>query len=255
MKLKKIVVASVVACLLAVAAAVPASAASMTRLNTNQTYRSYDVTGDGKKDTIKIVSKDSRYMDWDIYVNGKRRLSEEGKGGEMYIFTSKGKNVMIFRRVYMGSASDFSQIIYTNGTFKEKEMYDGKYFGDYGVSGNTLKIYGQDKGPWQTGSFRSLNNIPFKIVNTYKISGNKMKKTDKYASISGQKTFYAKNTFTAGRTPASVNKRDGITVRAGQKVTLKAYYCKKSNHKTYYKLSVNGKTGWFEDSESIQFRK
>ena len=237
-----------------------AATASLTTLKNNKTYSSYDVTRDGKKDKIKIVQTKSYATSGTtarkVYVNGKYRFTAEGcKGCTIYVFRSGTKSVILSEFIYGDGGRDFFTYPYSGGKFKKKELGPNTMFHtDVKRSGSYLKLISEPKHPGWTMSFSNYTQMPFKVVDTYKMSNGLLVKTSTYASVTGKTSYYAKSTFTTGKTPASVGKKDGPKVRAGTKVTLKSFYYRKSDHYYYYKISVGGKTGWFKDSIAIQFR-
>ena len=191
-----------------------------------------------------------------ITVNGKKKFTAEGcKGCAVYLFQSGKRSVLLSEFIYGDSGREFYGYSYSGGKFKKKEIgpYGFYYFGEVKKSGNYLKVYAEPKGTWWLKSFSSFSENPFRAVNTYKLSGGLLKKVNSYPTISGTKTYYAVSAFSTGKTIASVSSGNGPSVRAGQKVTLKAISYRSKEFTYYYKISVNGKTGWFKDTESIRF--
>ena len=236
-----------------------AATASLTTLKNNKTYSSYDVTRDGKKDKIKIVetgSTTTTLTTRKVYVNGKYRFKAEAfKGCFIYVFRSGTKSVIVCECVAGDGGHIISAYQYSGGKFKKKELGPNTmFYTDVKRSGSYLKLISEPKHPGWTMSFSNYTQMPFKVVDTYKMSNGLLVKTSTYASVTGKTSYYAKSTFTTGKTPASVGKKDGPKVRAGSKVTLKSFYYRKSDHYYYYKISAGGKTGWFKDSIAIQFR-
>ena len=237
-----------------------AATASLTTLKNNNTYSSYDVTRDGKKDKIKIVQTKSYATSGTtarkVYVNGKYRFTAEGcKGCTIYVFRSGTKSVILSEFIYGDGGSDFYAYQYSGGKFKKKTLGPNTlFYTEAKRSGSYLKLVSVPKHTGWMLSFSNYAPVPFEVVDTYKMSNGLLVKTSTYASVTGKTSYYAKSTFTTGKTPASVGQKNGPTVKAGSKVTLKSFYYRKSDHCYYYKISVGGKTGWFKDSASIQFR-
>ena len=237
-----------------------AATASLTTLKNNKTYSSYDVTRDGKKDKIKIVQTKSYATSGTtarkVYVNGKYRFTAEGcKGCTIYVFRSGTKSVILSEFIYGDGGSDFYAYQYSGGKFKKKTLGPNTlFYTEAKRSGSYLKLVSVPKHTGWMLSFSNYAPVPFEVVDTYKMSNGLLVKTSTYASVTGKTSYYAKSTFTTGKTPASVGQKNGPTVKAGSKVTLKSFYYRKSDHCYYYKISVGGKTGWFKDSASIQFR-
>lgn len=247
-------------CLMLFVLPTSAHAASLVQLKTGKTYTSYDVTRDGKKDKIKIVQStsyaSSGYTKMKVYVNGKNRFTAEGcKDCPVYIFKSGSKSVILSSFVFGDGGNEFYAYNYSSGKFKKSKIgSSGFFFAQAKKSGSYLKIYSQPKGTWWLNSFKNYMTMPFKAVNTYKISNGKLTKVTTYPTISGKTTYYAKYAFTTGKTITTVSAKKGPTVKKGQKVTLKSAYYRTKDHYYYYKISVNGKTGWFKDSSAIQFK-
>ena len=237
-----------------------AATAILTTLKNNKTYSSYDVTRDGKKDKIKIVQTKSYATSGTtarkVYVNGKYRFTAEGcKGCTIYVFRSGTKSVILSEFIYGDGGSDFYAYQYSGGKFKKKTLGPNTlFYTEAKRSGSYLKLVSVPKHTGWMLSFSNYAPVPFEVVDTYKMSNGLLVKTSTYASVTGKTSYYAKSTFTTGKTPASVGQKNGPTVKAGSKVTLKSFYYRKSDHCYYYKISVGGKTGWFKDSASIQFR-
>lgn len=260
--MKRSVLLCMLTCLmfLVVPTSARAASASLTTLKNGTTYSSYDVTRDGKKDKIKIVQT-KRYpasasTERKVYVNGKYRFTAYGcKGCIIYLFRSGTKSVIISEYIFGDGGRAFFTYPYSGGKFKDKAIGPNTLFRTTAKrSGSYLKLTSEPKHPGWTLSFSNYTEMPFKVVDTYKMSNGLLAKTSTYASVTGKTSYYAKSTFTTGKTPASVGKKDGPKVRAGKKITLKSFYYRKSDRSYYYKISVGGKTGWFKDSRSIQFR-
>ncbi len=270
MKLKKLLLASALTCVMAVGAAVPASAvtASLKSLKNGVTYSSYDVTNDGKKDKIRVVQTKQYPKDMEIekkvYVNGKVSYTASCiKGVDVMVYRRGTRSVFVIEGIAGDGGREYETAVYRGGSFRKQEIAPNQLFhGEARLSGTNLNIYGQPKGTWWLESFKTdfMEQMPFKMVDTYTIKKGALTPVNKYATISGRKTYHAKNGFVTGKTIDSVGKKDGPSVKKGQKITLKGF-CSRSwmewgdKSGYYYRISVNGKTGWFKDSSAIQFRK
>ena len=213
-----------------------AATASLTTLKNNKTYSSYDVTRDGKKDKIKIVQTKSYATSGTtarkVYVNGKYRFTAEGcKGCTIYVFRSGTKSVILSEFIYGDGGSDFYAYQYSGGKFKKKTLGPNTlFYTEAKRSGSYLKLVSVPKHTGWMLSFSNYAPVPFEVVDTYKMSNGLLVKTSTYASVTGKTSYYAKSTFTTGKTPASVGQKNGPTVKAGSKVTLKSFYYRKSDH-------------------------
>ena len=258
-RLKQGFFVAVLACLMLFAVPTSAHAASLVQLKTGKTYQSYDVTRDGKKDSIKIVQSASYATDFEtkmkVYVNGTKRFTATGmKDCWLYVFTDGKRSVILSMPVAGDGGRALYAYNYNNKKFQKKLLTSPGYF--YTTpkkSGSNLKLYSQPKGSWWLKSFQNFTDMPFEAMDTYKISNGTLTKVNTYSEISGKKTYYAKYAFTAGKKITTVSAKDGPSVKAGQKVVLKNIYYRKSDYTYYYKISVDGVNGWFKDSSAIQF--
>ncbi len=232
-----------------------AEAASLKTLKNGKNY-SYDIDNDGKKETIKIRQTKSYSTDGTterkIYVNGKKKMTALGcKGAVVYAFTSGKKTVLINEYIYGDGGRDLFAYQHSGSKYKSERLTnDGCFYSTPKVSGDSLKIVSEPKGSWWLDSFQNFSELPFQCYRKWSISRGKLVCSAKYASITGRKSYKAKKSFKTGKTQSTISKGNGPKVRAGQKVTLEKMYYEDDY---YYRISVNGKTGWFKDSKSIQF--
>ena len=237
-----------------------AASASLVTLKNGKTYSSYDITRDGKKDKIKIIQtrwyRAPYSTERQVYVNGKYGFTVCGiKGCPIYLFRSGSKSVIVSEYICGDNGRFFFTYPYSGGKFRKKEIGPNTLFYTTAKrSGSYLQLISRPKHSGWMLSFHNYMEVPFKVIDTYKISNGLLVKTSTYASITGKTSYYAKSTFSTGKTPASVARKNGPKVKAGKKVILKNFYYRKSDRSYYYKISVGGKTGWFKDSEAIQFR-
>ena len=119
------------------------------------------------------------------------------------------------------------------------------------VSGNTLYVESETAGYWRNPA--SLKNLPSITVETkFTVKNNKITCASWNSKVTGSRTFYAQNSFRTSKSMTKLSVKDGPYVRAGQKVTLN--YIRLNRSTFLYQISVNGRTGWFADSQSIKFR-
>ncbi len=262
MKMKKLLMTCLFAVLAVTVVSLPTKAATtLKKMANGTTYTSYDVTRDGKKDKIKAVRTKTYAKDWEtevkVYVNGKHRFTASAiKGADLYIFTSGSRSTIICGWTAGDGGKGYTAYEYKNGKFATKDIEPyNTFYSSIKVANGKLQIIGQPKfGGW-FHSFSNFTDLPFKLVKSYKMSNGLLKETWAYASIASRKTIYAKSTFTTGKTYSSISKKDGVKVTKGSKVTITAYYHNSKTYADYFKISVNGKTGWFKDSSSIQFKR
>ena len=235
------------------------------QLKNNKTYKLCDLNHDGKKDKIKVVQTKTYTKDFQtekcIYINGKKKIKTFGcKGSNVYIFRTGNKGVILFEAIAGDGGRSFYAVNYTNKKYKKTEISRmGDFHGKLKVSGNYLTLTTWGKNNAWTQSFGdcwlTIQDKPylFASVMKYKISKGKLKSATGYGRIIGRKTYYAKQTFTTGKTWKTANLKNGIQILKNQKIELKGKYWDKSSYRTYYLIRANGQNGWFEDSSTIQF--
>ena len=145
--------------------------------------------------------------------------------------------------------------IYLNGKFKNVSGVNGLnksfVYRDFTkVSGNTLYIT-STPGSRNPSSFRNVSQ-PLTAVTKYTIKNKKISCQSRNAKITGRKTYYAMTSFKTSKSATRLNIKNGPSVKAGQKVTLNYVRFNKTNY--VYQITVNGKTGWVENSNSAMFK-
>lgn len=145
--------------------------------------------------------------------------------------------------------------IYLNGKFKNVSGVNGLnksfVYRDFTkVSGNTLYIT-STPGSRNPSSFRNVSQ-PLTAVTKYTIKNKKISCQSWNAKITGRKTYYAMTSFKTSKSTTRLNIKNGPSVKAGQKVTLNYVRFNKTNY--VYQITVNGKTGWVENSNSAMFK-
>lgn len=145
--------------------------------------------------------------------------------------------------------------IYLNGKFKNVSGVNGLnksfVYRDFTkVSGNTLYIT-STPGSRNPSSFRNVSQ-PLTAVTKYTIKNKKISCQSWNAKITGRKTYYAMTSFKTSKSATRLNIKNGPSVKAGQKVTLNYVRFNKTNY--VYQITVNGKTGWVENSNSAMFK-
>lgn len=237
--------------------------AKLKKLKFNTTYKSYDVTRDGKKDTVKVKQIKKYATDQEnvikIYVNGSAAITvKEGIGANMYMF-SNGKKGIILSSVYFGDGGTTCYAYnYKSKKFKKMTLSSGKeqtFNNTISRSGNKLKLVSSPKGGWWLESFSNFSEMPFEYVETFKLSKGLLVREQDYANVQGTVTLNAKSSFKTGQTIQSVSRSDGVSVSSRESVTFKRVKFVKSgsSHTVYFCIETANGSGWFQDSKSIQF--
>lgn len=246
-------------------------AASQKTLKTDITYTKYDITGDGKADTIRLTPirwnenyTDSEYKSLKIRVNGV--LAYTFKSNEVYdnkvydfytygfsakLITLDNKKTFLYVEGYCDNYDTVSCLLqYNSKTKKFRQIaYFNDVFGNPGhintsiksVKGNTVVIH----------VYYQSNTIAGIMVDiTYKYKSGTLKQENplKIQNMPFGRTLTANRKFTVYKTIACKTK--SFTVKSGEKVYFLKVYLK--NGKIYYKVRVNGKTGWIAEKTKYQ---
>lgn len=235
-------------------------------LKGNKVYKSFDVNNDGKKDKVKI-KKTHHSADGSnsikIYVNGRQVIKTgKRKGINAYIFAQGKKAIIITQTFYLGGASDMKSYSYYSRKYHGKKLeIPGCYYHSVRKSGNRLVVEAQPKfGSW-TNTFERFNRMPFSSQQEYVLKSGKLRKVSKYPSLKkntwfpretiSTTYFFAWESFRAANTLSTINNKVGIKVNVGDTVLFKSMVYKNGYY--YYKIEVNGNTGWIKDSDAIAF--
>ena len=124
-------------------------------LKSGKTYTKYDITGDRKADTIRVVKEKGEYDYYDgfrVLINGKQAFAVEDcfyYDASIKLYTLQNKKVFVY--IYLESDNNDGPVCglfkYSNG--KLKKVIDFQTFYKYGsheygkivkVSGNTLQV-------------------------------------------------------------------------------------------------------------------
>ena len=134
----------------------PVKAAGFTRLGLNRTYTAYDVTGDGRKDRIRIATtgRGGYFNRVRVIINGKNRLvknfsSSQPTAVRLRICTLSNRKPFLFMECMGDSIVENTACLYqySGGKLKTvlnlRNMLSSKYFYKYyfdvkKVSGNTI---------------------------------------------------------------------------------------------------------------------
>ena len=242
--------------MLLVCTSVPTEAASrIVALKGNRTYSGYDFTRNGKRDRFRCTA-DSERGYARIYLNGKfKQRIFIGKGVNIYWCKVSEKDTYLLSENYLYGGHELIVYMYSGGKFRKvpgtgalNKVMDFRSFTK--IKGTTLYVT-STPGTRNPSSFRNATT-PLKVETRYKIRNKKISCLSWSSKVIGRKTFYAMTSFGTSKNVRNLNKKDGPRVKARQKVILN--YIRFSGNKYIYHITVNGKTGWVENSTGVMFR-
>lgn len=250
-KIRKILMFMLMTILTLSIMSVSAEAATLKKYTAGKTYKNSDFTGDGKAD--KFCYKNLGNNQVRIYINGKNKGTYSlGKAAKATVYRWRVNNSNNYLIIQGASTGGTWYDVYrcTKSKLVYAYSFDGKHNLTneklYKISGTSLYVK-TSSGKW--GTFSGRNGSKGLTVRfQYKTKSGKISLASRYGTVIGEKTFKAGNSFTTSSGLGKTNTK-GVYVKKGATVKLlKAYYGKKGA--MWYKVSVNGKTGWFEDSDS-----
>lgn len=226
-------------------------------LRSGKTYKSYDITGDGKKDKVKLrlwnSLNDGMYTknNLEVKINGKSALRVSRDWADMdsaKLQICKLSNGRVFVNVTAKTPDGDGVIsgLYKYQKGKLVKQIDFIRFFRYGmqqsgeiasVSGNTMKLNTYVMS-WSLG--------PIHLQHTLKYKGGKMA----FSSRTGKMTTpYAKTYLTASRNiqmyKTATGSSKAFVLKKGKMARITNCYVNKTNIRFKAKLP-NGKTGWFK---------
>jgi hypothetical protein len=245
--------------ILAASMAVPVQAFAGSRpLKTIKTIRSYDITGDGKKDTIRVKARKDRqggYQDVTVYINGKKKYSNPVFGCSWSVkvsaFRLKNKKVFLaidakqdndchacrvlqYKKGKLHSVLNGYKVVSIKGNDAGDAVYTGK-------KGNTVTMRAAVVSPtignyscyvkykYKNGAFHRTANT-HKVYNNYAMSADNDTKDLK---VQSKIRLYTK----PGK-PSSRQLVPGDTVR------INAVHF--AGRQTWYRAKVSGKNYWIK---------
>lgn len=249
---------TVMTCIFSLPCVAHAAKASAVTLKADKTYKNYDITGDQKKDTIKIKTGKHVSYDWkdklSVIINGKTcyKFTNQYFEGEptirLYTMTNGKKFLYLDAQSTNGDGPVCAVFQYKSGKLK-KVIDFHKLFEGYGshlrgsvqkVKGNTLytEYYVMS---WSTGPSTIKVNYTYKN-GTLKRTGNTYQYKENYSYGKKTTTFYA-NKSLAATTGANSSKK-AFTVKKGGKVTVSK--CYSNGKKMLIQVKYKGKYGWIK---------
>lgn len=235
---------------------VQAATTGIKPMQNNKTYKSHDLNGDKRKDSIQLKTSKSGYqLVASFYVNGKKvyTLPKDDcefvgysiitlKNGKHFIYAfTQGADAGISQYMILQyKGNKMSKVV--NFTTLMKAYQGASYINNWSspnsitVSGNNIKVVFTSMN-WTIGA----KNFIF----TYKYSGGTLKR----ASYGGNIVSYTKDPYIAAKKFAVYRKvgtsAKAFTVSKGQKVKVGKYYLK--NGKLWLQVkNSSGKTGWIK---------
>lgn len=266
LKLLLLVCAAVFA--MAVAMAVPAQAHALTSpkvsngahvytLQANTTYTSYDATGDGKPDTVRVATSTDQYNTGDritVYINNKKVFSKKTWFYYADIQLIQLKNKKCFLYLHAPMDNDDAEVcgVYQMKKGKLKQVINcNKAFGTkigYHTGGMVAKVSGN--AIWM--DMRDMSYMAGSIEATWKYAykGGTLKRTSKTAKLSvplaKHNTAKTKKSMTAYKNTACKAKK--FTIKKGQKVKFLKVYVK--GNTVRFQVKAGGKTGWIKVADN-----
>lgn len=232
-------------------------------LKTNRTYTAYDITGDRKKDSLRInIYKNSKYDYYDslnVKINGKTAYSFKNKyfyantpyeGIQIRYFTLKNGTpfLYLYAQAENGDGPVCGVFQYKNGKLYQIINFQTLFQG-YGahLNGNVISVNGNSI----TTEFYIMSYVlgPCQVRFNYAYKNGTLKRTSPTANFTKiysygkpTKTFYANKTLTAYSTPAATKK--AFSVKRGAAVVVDKCYM--SSGRMLVRIKYNGKYGWIK---------
>lgn len=228
------------------------------KLHTNKTYKAYDITGDKKKDTIRVnISKD-RYGFYDslaVKINGKIVYSFRNQ----YFYAKPPKydvDIMLYTLkngkpfLYISAEADNGDgpvcgiFQYKNGKLLQIINFQ-TLFEPYGahLNGEVVSVNGNTI----TTKYNIMSYVlgPCYVSYNYRYKGGTLKRTSATTSFDKSilnKTFYANKTLTAYTSTKTNKKSFSVKRRAAVKVDK----CYISGGKMLVRVKYKGRYGWIK---------
>ena len=241
---------------------------AIVRLKPGKTYTKYDITGDKKKDKIKITLGKRDESDFikriTVSVNGKK-IVKKGIGSFYYktsLVTLKNGKVYLWVKSSSEDADDTWGCLYQyrKGKLEKKLKFDGyvkKYY--YHLSTDVVKVSGNTLTVKQSNMTSPLGEAVYKY--DYKYENGKFHIVSRTAAI--VKASYSYRTKSSWGTlknnkmlytSPSTSKSTGVAVTAGTKAkATNIYMCDK-----FISVKIktaDGKTGWLKCSKKFDESK
>lgn len=228
-------------------------------LQLNTTYHKYDITGDGKPDTIRVSGHYSNgpydYQGLYVDVNGERVFSSstEYYGADIQLINLKNKKAFLYMYAWIDNGDSYvcgvyqlkkgklKQVINCNKVFTKK-AWGGKYGSHTG--GTVVKVSGN--AMWLDMSLMSYMAGHIDVTLEYKYKKGTLKQTSKVGKLSvpAAKNNRAKALKKMTAYTSTTGKTKKFTIKKGQTVKFLRAYVK--NNKVLFQVKAGGKTGWIK---------
>ena len=226
---------------------VRASAANPVSLKAGNTYKSYDFTRNGKKDTFKYTLKqEGNLAVGRIYVNGKKVFSvSASRNVDCWFYqASKKKTYLIVETHYAGGGN-----VLTLYYFKKSKFVQVPGSVNCLHANNVSEARGDILYVTSTPKNELISLVDqgyTRFKRGFRVSDSGVKATSRYGDAIGKTVYYGLDNFYTSKTSSTLSVKNGPKITRGQKVTLKkiAYY---SGYMAFM-VQVNGKDGWFLNS-------
>ena len=231
---------------------------SVKALKEGKTYR-YDVNNDGRKDKIRCLQVKSYMEDGqtqvNIYINGRRKIKAYGmKACNIYVFTQGKSSMLLSEYVFGDGGREFSAFTCKKNKYKASVVGpEGCFYTSARIKGGKLQLYGRPKfAGWMKSFSEVYEELPFYFAANYTLKNGKLKRAQAFYTIAGRGGLTAAGSFPTGKKFSSIAAGDGPYVSWGDSLKLTGMYYKDGCY--YFRLKVNGKTCWIQDSSETPLR-
>lgn len=240
---------------------------SLVELKSEKTYKKYDITGNKKKDTIKISipkDKNNRYGTIKIVMNGKSQTltrSKTSKKMRVFLVTLKNGKIYLWIQGNTTNENDPWKCIlqYKKGKFvKVADLSKTAYNYTKNSSAKIVKVTGNSITVQQNITSTALADVTYQVIYAYK-KGSLNKTSYSYKIVdaayqhkSKDKKGTLNNTVTLFSSPTSTKKIE--TVKAGTKAAATTLYM--TSKSICVKIeTTTGKTGWVKCTKTFDSKK
>ena len=236
------------------------SASSVTSLRTGVTYQEYDITGDGKADTLLAKDtgkRDEWYQAFEVYINGQCALKVKGRYLNYYESTVKLVSFdsgAVYLYVYLSGDNGDGPVdlyAYQNGKLKKalNLLKPMKHMG-FHAGADIHDVNGDQMVVWMESMSYGLAHVNFEAIYRYQdgklVLQSRTHKILGYYNAKLQKTGISKLT-TSGKMQLyqskTLKKKSRVLAKGTKLRVTKCYISGKKV--AFYVKTLDGKTGWF----------
>ncbi len=237
------------------------AAASKKSLSMNKQYTKYDVTNDGKKDTILLTPVEGSYDYYSglkIQVNGKTAYTIKNQyvySFSAQLLTLSNNKAFLWVRGSGDNGDGTNLILQYNqksGKFKKSADFES-LFSKYGshVYSKVKSVNGKKIVVNIYMVSFSLGTISFDV--TYSYNSGSLKRSNSMSNCKVLNGGKKHNNLTANKNLTAYSKKSlsgkKYTIKKGKKVTISGFYLNGS--KFLYKMKVSGNTRWMAFSKKV----